>query len=764
MEQKERLKDIDLMEYWQVVVRRKWLLAAFAGTLIVLTAIYSFLVSPQYKATATLLIEEESSRILSINEAFGDQAQVFRDLRGYNTQIQLLKSRSLAERVAKKLDLLSRPEFGGQPSSKRGFFSTLKHIITLKWLFPKKKANPENPLFPANPYSPIVSGFLASLEISPIKETKLVELSFTFGSPTLSTEIVNSLAEEFINFSSEKRVSTTQQASEWLSEQIDNLRNNLTAKERELLRYSQEKDIVFLSETESAAVKSFSDLNDAYNRAILDRINAEAEWRELKNLEAGSVPQAVSDPAITQLKTEYTRLSAEFEEKSRLLKPDHPEMLGIKARMDSLKDEINKAADAAEARYRSALQKEYSIRATLDRQRADVTKMENNAILYNSIRSEVESMRGLLSSLQERQSETQLSAQLKGLSATNISIIDKAEVPRKPVSPDRKKNLLMSLLIGLFGGVGLCFLFEYLDDTIKGPPDVERLADVPPLGIVPHLPPDGLSRSKGYSSYLRHRYARPREGIEREHTLPEIKEIELINHFHPELPFAEDYRTIRTSILLSHAEKPPKTIVFSSPLTQEGKSATVANVAVSFAQLEEKVLVVDTDLRKPRLHRVFKVRNVTGLTGFLTGKAPLKEVVEKTFIENIWLIPSGPIPPNPAELLNSRKMKDLIEEIGQVFDIVLLDSPPVLAVSDTVLISSFAESCVLVVRSGQTRRKPFLSAVQELNRARAKIIGVVFNGADLSKEAGLYPKYYGYSLYGMEDFESPVEKPGGKSS
>jgi len=758
MDQRERLKDIDLMDYWQVIVRRKWLLAAFTGALIVFTAIFSFLVSPKYKATATLLIEEESSRILSINEAFGDQAQVFRDLRGYNTQMQLLQSRALAERVARKLNLLSRPEFGGEPSSKRGFFAGLKHAVTLKWLFAKRKPEGENPLFQANPYSPIANGILASLEIIPIKETKMVGLSFTFDSPTLATEVVNTLAEEFISFSSEKRVSTTQQASDWMSEQINNLRSDLTAKERELLRYSQEKDIVFLSETESMAVKSFSDLNEGYNRAVLDRINAEAEWRELKNLEAGSIPQLISDPGITGLKTEYTRLSAEFDERSRLLKADHPEMLGIKARLDSLKDEINKAADAAEARYRTALQKEYSIRSTLERQRADVTKMENNAILYNSIRSEVESKRRLLNSLLERQSETQLSAQLKGLSAANISIIDKAEVPRKPVSPDRTKNLLMSLLIGLFGGVGLCFLLEYLDDTIKGPADVERLAQLPSLGIVPYLPQDGLSRRKGYRSYLRHRYARTSDGIEKEHTLPEIKEIELVNHFHPELPFAEHYRTIRTSILLSHAGKPPKTIVFSSPLTQEGKSATVANMAVSFGQLEEKVLVVDTDLRKPRLHRIFKVRNVNGLTGFLTGKASLKEVVEKTCVDNIWLIPSGPIPPNPAELLNSRKMKDLIEEVGQVFDIVLLDSPPVLAVSDTVLISSVSESTVLVVRSGQTRRKPFLSAIQELNRARANIIGVVFNGADLSKEGSFYSKYYGYSTYGKEEFEVSPER------
>lgn len=746
MEQKEKAAEIDFREYWQIIVRRKWILAIFAGTLFFFALIYSVLATPQYRSKATVLIEEESSGILSINQAFNDQSQVFRDLRGYNTQLELLRSRSLMERVARKLDLLERPEFGGK---KRGLLSTIKYIVKFRWLSSiggSKKA-PENPLFPANPYVRVVNTLLEGIQINPVKETKIVEIGYVLSSPTLATEIVNTLAEEFISFSTEKRISTTQQASDWLSEQINNLRSDLTAKEKELLRYSEEKDILYLTDTESMAVKSFSDLNDAYNQAVLDRINAEAEWRALKNLEAGAVPQFISrDSSIATLKTEYSRLSAEFDEKSRLLKADHPEMLSIKARLDSLKEEIIKAADAAEASYRAALQKEGSIRTTLDRRRADVSQMENNAILYNSIRSEVESKRRLLNSLLERQSETQLSAQLKGLSATNISIIDRADIPQKPVSPDTTKNLLVSLLIGLFGGVGLCFLFDFLDDTVKGPADVERMAGIPPLGVVPNFSPDGLSRGKGYGAY-----ARRANGDGKEEAPPDVKEIELINHFHPELPFAEDYRTIRTSILLSHADKHPKTIVFSSPLTQEGKSTTVANMAVAFSQLDQKVLVVDADLRRPRLHRIFKVRNVNGLTGFLTGKAPIKEVVEKTFVDNIWLVPSGPMPPNPTELLNSPRMRDLVDQIGQVFDIVLLDSPPVLAVSDTTLIASVVEGAVLVVRSGQTRRKPLQFALQGLNRARANILGVIFNGVELNQEGSFYARYYGYSGYGGQE-------------
>jgi len=759
MEQEEKTKEIDLMDYWRVIVRRKWVVITFAGAIILFTGIFSFLATPQYKSTATLLMEEETSRILSINEAFGDQAQVVRDLRSYNTQLQLLKSKSLAERVARKLNLLSRPEFGAGRKSKTSLLAGVKYIITFKWVTPKKEKDEDqiSPLLPSNPYSSIANSLLKGVEVTPVKETKLVELNFKFPSPTLATEIVNTLAEEFINFSIEKRYSTTQQASDFLTEQIANQRDDLAAKERELQRYGQEKDIVFLSDTENTAVNMFANLSEAYNQAMLERINAEAEFRELKDFEGDAVPQFISDPAIQQLKTEYTRLRADYQEKSKQLKPDHPEMTRIKARLDSLKEEINKAADTAEGRLKTAQKKEASIKYTLDRQRTDVAKMKNNSILYNSIKSEVESKRRLLNTLLEKQSETQLSAQLKGLNASNISIIDKAEVPQKPVSPNKQNNLLMALLIGLFGGVGLCFLFDYLDDTVKGPDDVEKLAGLPSLGVIPYLPPEGLKKSRGYTSYLRHRYSYGKQNPEKEHTLPEVKEIELVNHLNPDGPLSEDYRTVRTSILLSHAEKPPKIIVFTSAMTQEGKTATVVNMAVSFAQLEERVLIVETDLRKPRLHRLFKLKNVSGLTGYLTGKVPLKEIIQKTFIENIWLVPSGPIPPNPAELLNSKKMKDMLEEVSQIFDIVLLDSPPVLAVIDSVIISSIADSMVIVIRGGKTRRKPLLSAVEELRRARANIIGVVFNGVDLGKEGSYYSKYYRYykyGLYGKEEQES----------
>jgi succinoglycan biosynthesis transport protein ExoP len=746
MDRREKTKDIDLMDYWKVIVRRKWILIISAGAIVLLTGVLSFLATPQYKSTATLLIEEESSRMLSVTETFSDERRVVQDLRSYNTQLMLFSSKSLAERVARRLNLLVRSEFEPARKERGSLLSELQYVLTFRWLRPQKNQaqNGADPAMLQDPYSDIAEWLQKRIDVRPIRETKLVEVSFTFPSAPLTTEIVNTLVDEFINFSIEKRYSTTQQASDFLTESIANLKNDIGAKERELQRYGQERDISFLSETESTAVSTFADLNEAYNQAMLERINAEAEYRELRNFQGDSVTQYVSDPTIQELKTEYSRVRAEYEEKGRQLKPDHPEMIRVKARLDSLKEEINKAADSAEGRYRAALKKESSIKATLDKQRADVTTMKNNAILYNSLKSEVDSKRRLLNTLLERQGEAQLSAQLKGLSASNISVIDPAEVPKQPVSPKKKQNMLLALLIGLCGGIGLCFLFDYLDDSIKGPDEVEKLAELPSLGVIPLVPPDGLHKNNGYNAYYKRRYSYGQVNPENEHTLPEVKEIELVNHHYPDLPLAEDYRTVRTSILLSHAEKPPKTIVCTSALTQEGKTSPVDNLATSFAQLQERVLLIEADLRKPRLHRIFKQRNLSGLTGYLTGKTPLKDIIDQTFVENVWLIPSGLVPPNPVELLNSRKMRDLLEEVSEVFDIVLLDSPPVLAVIDAVVISSIVEGTMLVIQGGKTRRKPFLAAVDELRRAKANIIGVVVNGLDLSQNGVYYSSHYKY--------------------
>lgn len=751
MAYKDEHREIDLMEYWRVILKRKHILFIFAGTLIVLMGLYSFLAPSKYKPSASLLIEEDTSKILSIQDEFGlmGYSSQMRDMVFLNTQITLLESDSLAERVAKKLDLLSREEFGAAQESGKGLFARIGDIVTFKWL--RSKKDPADGEGLADPYRGIIEKMSKALEIAPVKDTKVLRISYTSKHPVLATEIVNTYAQEYINFYIDKKYQTTQQASNFLDERIITLREDVSIKERELQRYAQEKEIVLLTDSESVAHSKYADLDKAYTQAQIDRVNAEAKFRALRDSTVDSLPRTVENRLIQDLEEEYTRMKNEYQQKLEIFKTDYPEMVSLRTKIESMRvqlsEEIQRATALAENEYRAALRRESSLRNLREQQRTDLAQLDSDAILYNNLKTEVENMRRLLNSLEGMKEETKVSAQLKGLETTSISIIDEARVPKHPVSPKKKTNLLLALIFGLFGGAALCFVFEYLDNTIEGPEEVEKIAGIPSLGVIPFLHSEAEQRKKHGKLIARKRSSLHSEPLQRgEDTASEIKEIELVNHRFPNSSFAEDYRTITTSILLSHMDRPHKIMAFTSSLPMEGKTVTVANIAVALAQINKKVLILDLDLRKPRLHRIFKVPNGRGLTSYLTGKCSLDDAVHKTHIENVWLISSGPVHPNPAALLNSDMMKRLIEGTKEEVDYVLLDTPPVLAVVDALSVSAIVESVVLVVQPGKTPKKSLMGAVEQLRNIQANILGVVFNKSDIHTMK-YYDKYPHYKHY-----------------
>ncbi len=760
---KANRKEIDLLEYWRIILKRKWVLITFAAVLVVFVAVLSFTATPLYKATATILIDEPSTSVVNIQDLLNSSGIYQTDYLGtyFNTQLKLLTSRSLAERVSKKLNLGNRPEFRTARSSRANPVQAVKGLLSLRWLFPKKPAagGADSAAAPTASYAFAVTG---GLGIAPVPETRIVQVSYTSSQPVLAADIVNTLVEEFVSYSVETRYEATKQTSEFLSETVSQLREDLKRKEEDLQKYGEEKKLLFLNDKESTVVNKFSDVNSAFTEAQIDRFKKEALYRELRGLNIYALPESVNNPVIQALKSSYTQAQSEYEEKSKFYRPDYPEMVKLKARLDSSKnalaEEIRKAVGAAEADYRAALNKEKSLQGLLDSQRTDVVRMNNNAILYRSLQIEVDNMRNLLSTLVSKQNEIQVSSQLGGLRTSNIKIVDRALVPSSPFTPDTRRNLMMALFLGLFGGLGLIFLVEYLDNTVKGPEDVEKLVGLPSLGIIPHLTLDGLKRKP--TPYGGYKYSYGSEDELREEAMPEITEIELVNHLFPKFSVAEDYRTVRTSILFSHADSSPKTICFTSTVPQEGKTATVANMAISFAQLEGKVLLIDADLRKPRLHKVFKTRNLVGLSGFLTGKLSFYEAILKTSIENIWIVPSGPHPPNPAELLNSKRMKELLAQVKDRFDTILIDTPPVLAVIDPIIVSSLVDCTVFVVQAGKTTRRALAKAVGEVRKAKAEIVGVVFNEVKMGRQGRVSPyyHYYQYEYSSSEGDTRPERK------
>ncbi len=742
-------KEIDFVDIWRIALKRKWVILASIAVIAILAALYSFSKVPLYQANATILIENPSSGMLDIQDAFRNPTYSGYDYTGvyFNTQLRLLNSRTLAEKVSRKMNLAERMQTGETKSLKKNIFQMFKDFITLRWLFSRDTSSQEqepeqNIMRPErNPNEAYAFQVMGGLKVMPIEETRLVRLGYVSPNPVLAADIVNAVAEEFINYSVEMRYEATQQASEFLSEQIARLRSELSAKERELQKYGEEKKLLYLDDQESSVVSKFGDLDSAYTQAQIDRIRAEASYRELRDLSLDSLPQHISNPVIQNLKTEYTQLLSSYEEKLKVFKPSYPEMIRTRARLDSLENqisnEISKARESALSEYRSTLNKEQSLAKLLEEQRQDVVKTNNNAILYNSLRIEVENKRELLNSLVSRQNETLVSARLRGLKSSNIKIIDKALVPGAPFSPNTSRNLALALMLGLFAGVGAAFFIDYLDNTVKGPEDADRIIDLPSLGVIPMISLDGKRKTSAYSAYS-YSY-----GSEENKKMPKIKQFELINHYYPKLSVSEDFRTLRTSIMFSHADEEPRAIVFSSAFAQEGKTSTLVNTGVSFAQLEKKVVLIDADMRKPRLHKIFNIRNLVGLSSYLTGKEGINEIIQQSPLGNIWVIPSGPHPPNPAELLESKRMKHLVRELKQHFDIVLLDTPPVMAVVDAVIVSSAVDGAVVVLKVNKTTRKALAGTVQALKKSKAEIIGIVYNEMEM-RGGGQYSPYHGY--------------------
>ncbi|MFC2141371.1 GumC family protein [Acidobacteriota bacterium] len=751
MDYEEEKKEIDLLQYWRVIIKWKWIVITFACTLLLLVGIFTFTATPLYQANTILLIEDQSSKMMNIEDEFGFSRQIS-DPSFFNTRINLLTSRALGERVAEKMDLPSRPELMEQMKPKKSLLGQLRQLIPIKRRhipFLKKKNTEPRPQYraPSNPYSGYAHMITSNLDFGRVRNTKLVRISFKSPSPRLCAELLNTLAEEFITFSVELRSANTKVATNFMNDSIAQLRFEIEEINRELQRYGEEQDIP-MSASETSALSSFQTYEAAYAQARLDTTNALVHFQKLKDLTLDSPLILLEDPEIRQIQSDLRVDKNQYDaQRDRGVGPNLPSMKqlesGIKIKENQLIIAIEKTKEAAETAYQTALETERRYRKLRDEEEA---KMGSSAGQRTMLIIKRTTRVNGLEQLESMRESLTVSARLEGYGTSNISLIDKALIPGKPISPNKGSNLLMALIIGIFGGVGLCFLFEYLDNTIKDPGDVEKLTGVSSLGVIPYLPPEGINKKKRSGYLLKFLDYRPYGGEDeqRENEIASVKNIELVNHLHPQFFISEDYRTIRTSILLSNPDHPPKVVLVTSAVPQEGKTTTSTNLAVAFSQLAEKVLIIDADLRKPRLHQIFEVKNVDGLSSYLTGKVKLQDAIKMSAIQNVWIIPCGPIPPNPSELLNSEKMKDLIEEVSAVFDIVIFDTPPVLAAIDTVVLAQLVNSAIMVVRINKTQEKIFIKAVEELKRSRANIIGAVLNEARIDRGAYYYRDYYHY--------------------
>ncbi len=733
-------KEVNLRDYWKVIRKRRWTILAFFLIIVVTTAIGTFTMRPIYRGTATVQINKENPQIVDFKEIFTVNTM---DLDYYQTQYKILESRSLAKRVTKTLSLGEHPEFL-PPTVNSPFQAWEAQVMALLsgWFAfigtePKDQSESEKE---SSRETRLVNDFLEKLKIEPIRNSRLVKIHFNSRYPELATRVPNTLAATYIQQSLEARFTSTEQAKEWLTRQLEDLKGKVEKADETLQAFGSKHDIISLEEKENITMQRLTELNEALAKAESDRMSKEALYNQTRDSNFDSLPSILENRLVQDLKQSLIHLEAQYMKLSENYKSEYPEMKRLRNQMETIQKRLtlegNRIIAGIRSEYESGLRKESLLRAAFEEQKGKAVEMKQKAIQYNILKRESDTNKELYRGLLQRMKEAGVSA---GITASNIQVVDQAEPPTRPYRPNKRLNLLLAAVVGLFLGVGLAFFFEYLDNTVKTADDVEELVHLPSFGMVPAV------------SYER------RKQRQTANSFP----VELITYGHPKSMLSEAYRNIRTSILLSFSEKPPKAVVISSPNPSEGKTTTVINTAIALSQTGAQVLVVDADMRKPRIHRIFTNENGAGLSNFLSGNVHLEAIIKKSIIPNLSFIPSGPIPPNPSELLGSSLFKNMIQSLCERFDHLIIDSPPVLGFADSTILSAAVDGTIIVVLGGKTPRETLQQAKEILLQVNARIIGVVINRVDIRRSdygASYYRYYYGHEKRQKKELPGATEK------
>ena len=706
--------EVHLIDYVKVLYKRRWM-ALTAFLIVVLSvSVYTFTATPIYEARVQILIEKEATNVVSFKEAI-EQNQVTDDY--YQTQYKILQSRALARRTIDALKLWDHPQFNPKTNDSL----TVRQVVLAPVAFVSgwfRPAQPiESPLADeTRTQSRTIDRFLNDLTVAPVRNSRLVDVRFESPSAAFSATVANALSKAYIEQNLEFKFLSSKEATDWLGKQLAEQRKQVEVSEQALQRYREQTDSVALEDKQNIVVQKLADLNAAVTRAKTERIQKEATFNQIKAVQGDrnavdSIPAILSNSFIQQQKSELADLQRQQAQLSDKLGPNHPDMVklstAIRTADAKIQAEIAKVVQATRNDYQSALSQEQSLTTALDQQKRDALALNQKGIQYGVLQRDAASNRQIFDSLMQRTKETGISGELK---TSNIRVVDAAETPRAPVTPNTGNNLLLALLGGATLAIGLAFFFEYLDNRIKNPDEVKQHLGLPFLGMVPAL-------------------------------FDKVSENPLISNDVPS-NFSESFRAVRTNLLFSSADEGGRSVVITSTGPGEGKTVVATNLAVALAQAGQRVLLVDADMRKPRVHTVFNRSQEPGLSNVLVGNAKASEAVHVTTVPGLWVMPAGLHPPNPAELLGSKRFKDFLASLSQHFDWVMIDTPPVMAVTDSSVVAHLATGVLFVVGAEMTSRHAAQRALEQLGQARAKFVGAVLTRVALQHNSYYYLQYY----------------------
>ncbi len=695
-----------LLQYWQVVLRWKWVIAGIVLSCLVAGLVFTLLTTPKYTANARIEISREQKNITKVEGL--ESANAGRDLEFYQTQYSLLEARSLAERVARDLRLSSNAAFfeaHGVRADENGGLFTADAAAQTKAARDKKERR-------------TIDLLLENVSISPIRGSALVDISYTSGSPELSAKIANSWTEQFIADSMDRRFASTADARQFLEKRLTDYRARLEASERDLVNYASQKDIVTLTRSQDAEGKTQNQqtlvaadleaLNGALAQAVADRIQAESRARQ----RFGTGAESLVNQAITSLRARRAEVAAEYAKLMVQFEPGYPAARALSEQLRNLDASIAReegqirttSAAARNSEYQEAAQREQQLTERVERLKSRLDLQNRDSIQFNIYQREADTNRELYDGLLQRYKEIGVA----GIGSNNIAIVDSAKVPQNPSAPSLPFNMALALLAGLGLAALSTFALDQIDEGLRDPGQVNRVLQVPLLGSVPDVEESDAMTMLGDAKSV----------------------------------LSEAYLSVRSNLAFTTDHGVPRAFMVTSTRAAEGKSTTSAALATVLGRTGKKVLLIDADMRSPSIHSLFGVKNLAGLSNFLAGENEWRQLISATGVKGLNLMPAGPTPPSAAELLSSDRMLMLVKQLLEQFDHVVIDSPPILGLADAPLLSRAVEGCVFVVEAEGVAVRGVKASLGRLQSVQAHVLGVVLT--KLKQRHAGYGYGYGY--------------------